>query len=49
MSRSSSASTARLERRLRLAGHGEQADLDVAELVVKMPVSVEAHPNLPVM
>ena len=37
------------ERRLRLARHGEQADLDVAQLVVKMPVDVEAHPNLPVM
>ena len=37
------------ERRLRLARHGEQADLDVAELVVKMAMRVEGHPNLPVM
>ena len=37
------------ERRLRLARHGEQADLDVAQLVVKMAMDVEAHPNLPVM
>ena len=34
---------------LRLARHGEQPDLHVAQLVVKVAVNVEAHPNLPVM
>ena len=37
------------ERRLGLARHGEQADLDVAQLVVKVAMDVDAHPNLPVM
>ena len=37
------------QRRLRLAGHGEQPDLDVAQLVVKMTMDIDAHPNLPVM
>ena len=37
------------QRRLRLARHGEQAHLDVAQLVVEMAMDVDAHPNLPVM
>ena len=37
------------ERGFRFARHREQAHLDVAQLVVKMPVDVQAHPNLPVM
>ena len=37
------------ERGLGLARHGEQPDLDVAQLVVKVAMDVEAHPNLPVM
>ena len=37
------------QRRLRLARHREQADLDVAQLVVKVAMDVDAHPNLPVI
>ena len=36
-------------RRLGLARHGEEPDLDVAQLLVEMAVGVDAHPNLPVM
>src|SRR5690606_17629194 len=35
--------------RLRLTGHGEEADLDIVQLVMEMAVHVNAHPNLPVM
>ena len=38
-----------LDRGLRLAGHREQPDLDLAQLVVKMPVAFAGHPNLPVI
>jgi hypothetical protein len=37
------------ERRLRLARHGQEPDLEVAQLLVKMAVQVAGHPNLPVM
>ena len=37
------------ERGLGLAAHGEEPHLDLAQLVVKVPVRFGAHPNLPVM
>jgi hypothetical protein len=46
-SRSSRASTASPSAASRLAGHGEQPDLHMVQLVVKMTVAVERHPNLP--
>jgi len=36
------------ERSFRFARHGEQADLHLAQLIVKVPVGL-GHPNLPVM
>ena len=38
----------RAEGGLRLARHGQEADLDLAQLVVKMAMGL-GHPNLPVM
>ncbi len=35
--------------RLRLPGHGEEAHLHMAQLVVEVTMNVDAHPNLPVI
>ena len=37
------------QRGLGLARHGQQAHLDGTELVMKVAVRLEAHPNLPVI
>ena len=37
------------ERGFGLARHGEEEDLEVAQLLVEVPVQVAGHPNLPVM
>ena len=38
-----------VQRRLGLARHGEQPRLDLRQLLVKMSLGIDAHPNLPVM